>query len=120
MGEFPTTRIKVGELTVDLELLRAWRNKREIHCTRMEFALIRLLVERSDEVVTRKEFLDGVWGYTGSPSTRTLDVHIALLRKKVESDSEKPVFIQTVRGVGYRLKKKHGKPDPSKHRTKRS
>jgi len=68
-----------------------------------EFAVLRLLAEAAGEPVSRERFLDAVWGYTAFPTTRTVDMHIASLRAKVEKNAEQPRFIHTVHGVGYRL-----------------
>jgi DNA-binding response OmpR family regulator len=56
--------------------------------------------------VSRDRFLDAVWGYTAFPTTRTVDMHIATLRSKIEKNPDKPRFIHTVHGVGYRLELK--------------
>ena len=53
--------------------------------------------------MSRERFLDVVWGYAAFPTTRTVDNHIAMLRAKIETDSEQPRWIQTVHGVGYRF-----------------
>jgi DNA-binding response OmpR family regulator len=65
--------------------------------------MLRLLAEFRGEPVTREKFLDVVWGYTAFPTTRTVDAHVAALRGKIERDPEKPRWITTVHGVGYRL-----------------
>jgi DNA-binding response OmpR family regulator len=65
--------------------------------------MLRLLAESRGEPVTRERFLDVVWGYTAFPTTRTVDTHIAALRARIEPDPEKPRWIITVHGVGYRL-----------------
>ena len=62
-----------------------------------------MLIGRRGEVVTRKDLLTKVWGYVHLPTTRTVDNHIARLRKKVEEDVENPVHVQTVHGLGYRF-----------------
>jgi DNA-binding response OmpR family regulator len=68
-----------------------------------EFELLSLLVSRQDEVVTRAELFDEVWGTDWLGDTRTLDVHMRWLREKIEDDPSDPRFIRTVRGVGYRF-----------------
>ena len=65
--------------------------------------MLRLMAEAQGEPVTRERFLDVVWGYTAFPTTRTVDNHIASLRAKVEADPARPVYIQTVHGVGYKF-----------------
>ena len=61
------------------------------------------LAENSGVVLSRDELLDAVWGYDAMPTTRTVDVHIARLRQKLEADPAAPEFILTVRGLGYKL-----------------
>jgi DNA-binding response OmpR family regulator len=64
--------------------------------------LLRVFHERQGEAVSRDELLDACWGIDYYPESRTLDQHIAMLRKKIESDPARPCLIETVRGVGYR------------------
>ena len=61
------------------------------------------LVEHRDEVITRDRLLDEVWGYEQFPTTRTVDTHILRLRQKIEDDPERPAYILTVHGQGYRF-----------------
>jgi two-component system alkaline phosphatase synthesis response regulator PhoP len=69
----------------------------------LELKLLRYLVEHRGEVLTRDELLENVWGYDSTPVTRTVDVHIASLRQKLEKSSGHPEFIHTVHGVGYKF-----------------
>jgi DNA-binding response OmpR family regulator len=96
-------RLQFDDLTIDLARQRAWRNKKELHLTAKEFAMLRLLADSQGEPVSRERFLDVVWGYAAFPTTRTVDNHIASLRGKIEHDPENPKWIKTVHGVGYRL-----------------
>lgn len=64
---------------------------------------MKLLVERRNQVVSREEILERVWGYRFSTSSRTIDNFIVRLRRYFESNPKRPEFIQSVRGVGYRL-----------------
>lgn len=68
-----------------------------------EIQLLRYLHEHAGAVVSRAELLKAVWGYTTTPFTRTVDVHVANLRKKLEDDPSSPALIQTVHGLGYRF-----------------
>ena len=95
--------IALGDLVIDLVKQAAHRAGRAIHLTAREYAILRLLAESRGEPVTRERFLDVVWGYTAFPTTRTVDTHIAVLRGKIEPDPDKPTWITTVHGVGYRL-----------------
>jgi two-component system response regulator RegX3 len=68
-----------------------------------EFELLEFLMRNSGRVLTRMQLIDRVWGSDYVGDTKTLDVHIKRLRAKIESDPANPVFIQTVRGLGYKL-----------------
>ena len=92
-----------GPTTVDLARQTAARGRLELHLTAKEFAMLRLLAESTGEPVTRERFLDVVWGYAAFPTTRTVDNHIASLRRKLEPDPENPRWLKTVHGVGYKL-----------------
>ena len=93
----------LGEVRLDFVRQLAWRGRKPLHLTAKEFAMLRLLAEAAGEPVSRDRFLDVVWGYTAFPTTRTVDMHIATLRSKIEQNPELPRFLQTVHGVGYRL-----------------
>ena len=74
-----------------------------MHLTRREYSLLRFLIEHSDEVVSRSEILDQVWGDAASVYPRTVDTHVGRLRKKLEDDPNNPRYIVGIRGVGYRF-----------------
>lgn len=95
--------LKFGEVEIDLVKQTAKRGQKELHFTAKEYAMLRLLSETPGEPISRERFLDVVWGYAAFPTTRTVDNHIASLRAKIEKDPEKPRWIKTVHGVGYRL-----------------
>jgi DNA-binding response OmpR family regulator len=95
--------LTLGEVRLDFAQQLAWRGKKALHLTSKEFDMLRLLVEAEGEPVSRDRFLDAVWGYTAFPTTRTVDMHIASLRSKIEKSPDQPRFIHTVHGVGYRL-----------------
>jgi DNA-binding response OmpR family regulator len=92
-----------GDVEVDFRRHTAVRGGRVIEMTRKELALLRFLASREDTVVTRDELLNKVWGFEAYPVTRTVDNHIASLRAKLEADPARPVYIQTVHGVGYKF-----------------
>ena len=69
----------------------------------VEYRLLEYLIERRGAVVTREELLEKVWSLSGDTLSRTVDVHIAGLRKKIEDDSRYPRFLLTVKGAGYKL-----------------
>ena len=68
-----------------------------------EAQILKFLLSHLNQVVTRNQLLEKVWGYTSLPTTRTIDNHIARLRKKIENTPEKPVFIKTIHGIGYKF-----------------
>lgn len=82
--------------------LRAELESGGVELSPREVSILQLLHERAGEVVTRDELLDRCWGANYFPESRTLDQHIAKLRKKIELDAENPRIIETVRGTGYR------------------
>ncbi|MGH7357019.1 MAG: response regulator transcription factor [Candidatus Rokuibacteriota bacterium] len=92
-----------GDARVHLRSRRAFRRGVEVRLTRKEFGLLVYLLEHRDEVVTRERLLDEVWGYERFPTTRTVDQHVLRLRRKFEDDPDRPVFIQTAHGQGYRF-----------------
>jgi len=95
--------LTLGDTRIDLARQTAIRGRKPLHLTAKEFAMLRLLAEAQGQPVSRERFLDIVWGYTAFPTTRTVDNHIVGLRSKLEKDPERPRWIQTVHGVGYRL-----------------
>jgi len=99
----PLRTLTLGQVRIDFAQQQAWRGRKTLHLTAKEFAVLRLLAEAEGQTVSRERFLDLAWGYTAFPTTRTVDVHIASLRHKLEKNPEEPRFIQTVHGVGYRL-----------------
>lgn len=98
-----STRLTLGDVEIDFVRQEVRRKKKMIYFTAKEFAVLRLLAEAEGEPISRERFLDAVWGYTAFPTTRTVDNHIAALRGKIEPDPDRPRWIKTVHGVGYRL-----------------
>lgn len=95
--------IRIGGLEVDVGAHRVLVDGKPAEFSAREFELLRLLAERAGRVVTRRTLFDTVWGPDFYGDERALDVYIRLLRKKIEPDPDRPVYIRTVRGVGYRL-----------------
>jgi DNA-binding response OmpR family regulator len=91
------------DLTVDWKRFSITRDGQEIQLSRYEAEILRMLIEHRGEVVSRQDLLRKVWGYVHLPTTRTVDNHIARLRKKLERDVENPVHVVTVHGLGYRF-----------------
>ena len=92
-----------GDIRLDLQIGRVFRSGRKLDLSEREVALLRYLIERRGTVVSRDELLLNVWGYTNAPTTRTIDVHIATLRQKLERDPRNPELIVTVHSQGYRF-----------------
>lgn len=92
-----------GDVEVDFRRAEVLKNKRPIELSAMEFKLLQFLVEKRGTVHSRNELLDEVWGYDAMPSTRTVDVHVAWLRQKLEDNPKFPQYIQTVHGLGYKF-----------------
>jgi len=90
-------------LVVDWKRFTVVRDGNEAQLSRYEAEILRMLIDRRGEVVSRQDLLRRVWGYVHLPATRTVDNHIARLRKKVEHDVENPVHVVTVHGLGYRF-----------------
>jgi two-component system alkaline phosphatase synthesis response regulator PhoP len=99
----PTGRAEFGDVRVDMRKHEVTRAGAILTLSRAEFRLLEYLVERRGAVVTREELLENVWGLDGDTLSRTVDVHIAGLRKKIEADSRYPRFLLTVKGAGYKL-----------------
>jgi DNA-binding response OmpR family regulator len=100
-GALPSD-LRFGNVTVDFRRYEAHKGGQPVELTRKEFGLLRLLAARSGEVVTRDDLLNEVWGYNASPTTRTVDNHVASLRAKLEDDPSDPQHLFTVHGVGYK------------------
>jgi DNA-binding response OmpR family regulator len=99
----PKTRFEFPGLTIDMNSRQVWRDGKEVVLTLTEFNLLSLLASQAGQVVSRGELLRKVWGYEIEIETRTVDAHIYRLRKKIERDSEKPSYIHSVPGIGYRF-----------------
>ncbi|HEX7247432.1 MAG TPA: response regulator transcription factor [Actinomycetota bacterium] len=100
-----TTRspIVVGAIELDPASRTVTKHGEPIELAAKEFDLLRTLMSRAGEVIGREEIMDEVWDPHWFGSTKTLDVHISWLRKKLEDDPSAPVYITTVRGVGFRF-----------------
>jgi DNA-binding response OmpR family regulator len=92
-----------GEFLLDLQARKLERDGEKVHLTPKEFGLLELLVEREGRALTRNQILNAVWGHSAFVSQRSVDQCVNTLRSKIEPDSGDPVYIQTVRGIGYRF-----------------
>jgi DNA-binding response OmpR family regulator len=95
----PAKQVSGGGVTLDLASRESSYLGRRVELARMEFELLKLLLENPGRVFTREELLNQVWGFDAFPTTRTVDTHVLQLRQKLE-----PELIETVRGVGYRFR----------------
>jgi DNA-binding response OmpR family regulator len=93
----------VADLRLDCEARRAWRGEQELSLTRKEFDLLARLAGEPGRVVSRETLMSDVWDENWFGSTKTLDVHVATLRRKLGDDPSSPRYIETVRGVGFRI-----------------
>jgi len=94
-----------GDIKLDFTTLRATKRGKYLDLSHREFEILKQFVAHRGEVISRLELLDSVWGYDGDikPTTRTVDTHIAKLRKKIEDSTENPRWIVTAHRVGYRF-----------------
>lgn len=102
-NEESSEKIVFGKIEADFEKHLIMSNGKKIELTLKEYELLEILVKNKGKILTREMLLDKIWGYEYIGETRTVDVHIRYLRKKVEEDDKNPKFIETIRGVGYRF-----------------
>jgi two-component system, OmpR family, alkaline phosphatase synthesis response regulator PhoP len=102
----PATDTRVhefGDVRIDLVGTSVTRNGEVVPISAREFQLLRYFLEHPGETLSREVLLQDVWGYSVDAFSRTVDVHVASLRQKLEEDSKKPVFFVTVLGLGYKF-----------------
>lgn len=93
---------RMGDLDILPNELRAKRGETVIDLGMRDMSILKLLHEKTGQVITRDEFFDRCWGLDHMPNSRTLDQHISQLRKRIEQDPKRPKIIRTVQGAGYR------------------
>jgi len=93
----------VGQLRLDTGMRRVTRDERIIEVSAREFEILRHLAEAAGRVVERHQLFTSVWGPAFYGDERALDVYVRMIRKKIEPDPSRPMYLHTVRGVGYRL-----------------
>ncbi|HZT29999.1 MAG TPA: response regulator transcription factor [Bryobacteraceae bacterium] len=98
-----TSVYQFGAVHVDFRGAAVARAGQPVVLTAREYQLLRYLIEHRGEILSRERLLADVWGYEAMPSTRTVDVHMAWLRQKLEANPRFPEFILTVRGLGYKF-----------------
>ena len=101
-AQLPET-YQFGDARIDFRRAEVEREGQLIELSALEFKLLRYLIEHRGDALSRDELLNEVWGYDAMPSTRTVDVHIAWLRQKLEPNPRHPQFILTVHGLGYKF-----------------
>lgn len=92
-----------GNVLVDLRKAEVLKGGAPVELSAMEFKLLQFFIEKEYEVHSRDDLLDAVWGYDAMPTTRTVDVHVAWLRQKLEDNPKRPSHIRTVHGLGYKF-----------------
>ncbi|MDH4219957.1 MAG: response regulator transcription factor [Candidatus Aminicenantes bacterium] len=98
------TRYRFGAIELDFEKYEAKKEGKELDLTPLEFHMLKFFVQNKGKVITRDDFLDRIWGEDNvSVSFRTVDSHIANIRKKIEEDPSNPKHILSIRGVGYKF-----------------
>ena len=95
--------ISIGDVTINLDTRTVTQGEVELSLALKEFELLRMLMEEAGRVVRRTDLMDEVWDPNWFGPTKTLDVHVSSLRKKLGDDSASPRYIHTVRGVGFRF-----------------
>ena len=94
---------RFGDIAMDFRRAEVTKNGVPLELSAREFKLLRYFVEHRGAALSRDELLNEVWGYNAMPSTRTVDVHIAWLRQKIEDNPRHPQLILTVHGLGYKF-----------------
>jgi DNA-binding response OmpR family regulator len=100
-GQRAATELEVGDIKLDFRTRRVERSGRDIRLTAREFDLLAYLMRHPNQVLSRGQILNAVWGYDHEPGTNVIDVYIGYLRRKLGTDPTVP--IETLRSVGYRL-----------------
>jgi len=98
-----TESFRFGDVAIDFKRAEVRKENQMVELSAIEFKLLQFLIENRGAVHSRDKLLDEVWGYDAMPSTRTVDVHVAWLRQKLETNPKHPQFIQTVHGLGYKF-----------------
>jgi two-component system alkaline phosphatase synthesis response regulator PhoP len=99
----PAEIYQFGDVQVDFRKAEVSRGGQLLEVSAREFKLLKYFIEHRGATLTRDELLNEVWGYNAMPSTRTVDVHVAWLRQKLEGNPRRPEFIHTIHGMGYKF-----------------
>ncbi|WP_163970197.1 response regulator transcription factor [Oceanobacillus halotolerans] len=101
--ETKQSTLQIGDLVIFPDRYEAKMHNKVITFTRKEFELLYYLASNKEKVISRDQLLNAVWDYHFVGDTRIVDVHISHLREKIEPNTKKPVYIKTIRGLGYKL-----------------
>jgi two-component system alkaline phosphatase synthesis response regulator PhoP len=99
----PTEGYQFGGIRIDFRRAEVLKDGLPLELSAREFQLLKYFIEHRGATLTRDELLNEVWGYNAMPSTRTVDVHVAWLRQKIEPNPKHPQFVLTVHGMGYKF-----------------
>ena len=102
-GPVQTDVYQFGDVHVDFRKAEISKGGQLLEVSAREFKLLKYFIEHRGATLTRDELLNEVWGYNAMPSTRTVDVHVAWLRQKLEANPRRPEFIHTIHGMGYKF-----------------
>lgn len=102
-SDFQDDALEAQDIKIDVSAHRAFQDGRELQLTAKEFDLLRILIKEAGNVVPRQVIMQEVWGSDPAVSTKTLDMHISWLRRKLGDDATYPYYISTVRGMGFRF-----------------
>jgi two-component system alkaline phosphatase synthesis response regulator PhoP len=97
------TSYRFGDIAIDFRKVELTRSGQAIDLSAREFLLLKYFIEHREATLSRDELLNEVWGYHSMPSTRTVDVHVAWLRQKIESNPRQPQYLLTMHGLGYKF-----------------
>ncbi len=107
-GRADTTLFEFADVCVNFDNQSVSRSGRPVELSRREFQMLSHLIRNRGRVIERDELLKIVWGYHSQPYTRTVDVHMWQLRRKIEADPKEPRFLHTIRGTGYLFEQSSG------------
>jgi two-component system alkaline phosphatase synthesis response regulator PhoP len=102
-NRIPVKTFEFGEIRVDFERAELIKRGRQVSIAGKELQLLRYLIHHRGRIVPREEILQNVWEYSSDVASRTIDVHVAWLRQKLEDNPQNPKHIHTIRGKGYRF-----------------
>lgn len=102
-ADYSDENVEAQDVRIDVNAHRAFHGERELQLTAKEFDLLRVLVRDAGSVVSRSTIMSEVWGSDPSGSTKTLDMHVSWLRRKLGDEATHPRYITTVRGMGFRF-----------------